>query len=190
MELEPLKATREELEKVASALRVAPELLSPHPDPPIVKRTDYLALKACNPPVLRSKGSSRNSGGFARPMAETDSILSFIRSAFRSVWALELLLHLRRTRERAWSAEELVKAMRGSSLIVSQSLEGLVRAGLVSIDDHGCARYQPASAEGDQLVGGVQELYTRKPETVRRIIVSGSHPGLSSFADAFRLWKH
>jgi len=122
-------------------------------------------------------------------MAATDPISDFIRSAFRSVWALELLLHLRRTRERAWSPEELVKAMRGSSLIVSQSLEGLMRAGLVSIDDLGCARYHPASAETDKLVEGTQELYARKPETVRRIIVSAGHPGLINFADAFRLWK-
>jgi len=122
-------------------------------------------------------------------MAATDSVSSFIRGAFRSVWALELLLHLRRTRERAWSTEELVEALRGSALIVSQSLDGLIRAGLVSIDDRGCARYQPASPETEQLMDAAQELYTRKPETVRRIIVSAGHPGLANFADAFRLWK-
>lgn len=122
-------------------------------------------------------------------MAATDSVSSFICGAFRSVWALELLLHLRRTRERAWSTEELVEALRGSALIVSQSLDGLIRAGLVSIDDRGCARYQPASPETEQLMDAAQELYTRKPETVRRIIVSAGHPGLANFADAFRLWK-
>jgi hypothetical protein len=105
------------------------------------------------------------------------------------VWALELLLHLKRTHERTWSADELVDVLRGSSLIVSQSLDGLMRAGLISIDDRGCARYQPASAEVDQLVDATQELYARKPETVRRIIVSAGHPGLANFADAFRLWK-
>jgi len=122
-------------------------------------------------------------------MAATDSVTSFIGGAFRSVWALELLLHLRRTRERAWSAEQLVDVLRGSSLIVSQSLDGLMRAGLVSIDDQGCAQYQPASTEADQLVEAAQELYARKPETVRRIIVSAGHPSLANFADAFRLWK-
>jgi hypothetical protein len=122
-------------------------------------------------------------------MAATDSIASFIRGAFRSVWALELLLHLRRTQDRAWSADELVDVLRGSALIVSQSLDGLMRAGLVSIDHQGCARYLPASPEADQLVDAAQELYARKPETVRRIIVSAGHPGLANFADAFRLWK-
>lgn len=122
-------------------------------------------------------------------MAATDSVTSFIRGAFRSVWALELLLHLRRTGDRAWAADELVDVLRGSALIVSQSLDGLMRAGLVSIDDQGCARYQPASAETDELVHATQELYARKPETVRRIIVSAGHPSLANFADAFRLWK-
>jgi len=122
-------------------------------------------------------------------MAATDSVSDFIRGAFRSVWALELLLHLRRTRERAWSTGDLVDALRGSALIVSQSLDGLMRAGLVTIDDHGCARYQPASREIDELVEATQQLYARKPETVRRIIVSAGHPGLANFADAFRLWK-
>jgi len=122
-------------------------------------------------------------------MAATDSVTSFIRGAFRSVWALELLLHLKCTRERAWSADELVEVLRGSALIVSQSLDGLMRAGLVSIDEKGCARYQPASSELEQLVDAAQELYARKPETVRRIVVSAGHPGLANFADAFRLWK-
>ena len=122
-------------------------------------------------------------------MAASEPVSSFIRVAFRSVWALELLLHLRRTRDRAWSAEELVEVLRGSPLIVSQSLDGLMRAGLVSIDDKGCALYQPANSDLDQLVETTEHLYGRKPDTVRRIIVSGAHSRLANFADAFRLWK-
>lgn len=122
-------------------------------------------------------------------MAATDSVSGFIGGSFRSVWALELLLHLRRTRERAWSADDLVEVLRGSALIVSQSLDSLMRAGLISIDDDGCARYQPASSELEQLVDSTQELYARKPETVRKLIVTAGHPSLANFADAFRLWK-
>jgi len=122
-------------------------------------------------------------------MAASEPVSSFIRGSFRSVWALELLLHLKRTHERAWSPDELVDVLRGSALIVAQSLEGLMRSGLVSIDAEGCARYLPASPELERLADATQELYSRKPETVRRIIVSGSHSGLANFADAFRLWK-
>lgn len=122
-------------------------------------------------------------------MSAPPPVSDFIRASFRSVWALELLLHLRRSAERAWSTAQLVEAMRGSALIVDQSLDGLMRAGLVSIDAEGCARFQPATADLATLVEETAELYARKPETVRRIIVSGTHKGLATFADAFRLWK-
>ena len=122
-------------------------------------------------------------------MPAPPTVSDFIRSSFRSVWALELLLHLRRTSERAWSTGQLVDAMRGSAMIVDQSLDGLMRMGLVSIDGEGCARFQPATQDLATLVEETEQLYTRKPETVRRIIVSGTHKGLANFADAFRLWK-
>lgn len=122
-------------------------------------------------------------------MPAAESVSSFIRGSFRSLWALELLLHLKRTHERAWSTDELVEALRGSALIVDQSLEGLMRAGLVSIDAQGCARFRPATAELARLIEETEALYSRKPGTVRRIIVSGTHSGLATFADAFRLWK-
>jgi hypothetical protein len=122
-------------------------------------------------------------------MSAPPPVSDFIRSSFRSVWALELLLHLKRTPERAWSSVELVEAMRGSALIVDQSLDGLMRVGLVSIDGDGCARFQPVTPDIAALAEETEQLYARKPETVRRIIVSGTHKGLATFADAFRLWK-
>jgi hypothetical protein len=122
-------------------------------------------------------------------MPAPESVSSFIRGSFRSMWALELLLHLKRTSERAWSTAQLVDTLRGSALIVDQSLDGLIRAGLASIDAEGCARFQPATAEIARLADETEQLYARRPEAVRRIIVSGDHPGLATFADAFRLWK-
>lgn len=122
-------------------------------------------------------------------MPAAEPVSSFISGSFRSIWALELLLHLKRSRERAWSTDDLVAVLRGSALIVSQSLDGLMRAGLVSIDEEGCARFQPATAELERLVEETEALYSRKPGTVRRIIVSGGQSGLATFADAFKLWK-
>jgi len=122
-------------------------------------------------------------------MPASETLSTFLRRSFRSLWALELLLHLKRTRERAWSTADLVDELRGSALIVDQSLDGLMRAGLVSIDADGCARFRPANAELGRLADAAEDLYSRKPATVRKIIVSGSHSGLAIFADAFRLWK-
>lgn len=116
-------------------------------------------------------------------------VSNFIRSSFRSVWSLELLLYLKRESDRAWSAEELVAALRGSDLIVAQSLDYLLAAGLISVDQDGCAHYQPASVHLESLVSETEALYARSPDAVRRMIISTGHGGLSAFADAFRIRK-
>jgi len=118
-----------------------------------------------------------------------DSVSNFIRTAFRSVWALELLLHLKASEPRPWSRDELVDAMRGSRLLVDQSLDGLLRMGLISIDGDGLVRFQPATEELASLTELAQREYVTRPDAVRRLIVSGAHRGLANFADAFRLWK-
>lgn len=96
-------------------------------------------------------------------------ITGFIRSTFRSVWALELLCLLRRD-PRAWTQAEMVAALRGSELIVAQSLAGLAAAGLVTVDDAGGARYAPESEALDALAGEAEEYFATSPDAVRRLI--------------------
>lgn len=121
-------------------------------------------------------------------MTSQDDINRFIASSFRSIWSLELLLLLKRER-RAWSQEELVETLRASELVVSQALDSLVAAGLASADEDGKATYMPVSGEVERLVKQTEDLYARKPDAVRRLIVASSSSGLTAFADAFRLWK-
>jgi hypothetical protein len=121
-------------------------------------------------------------------MPARSEVSSFIRSTFRSVWALELLCFLRKERERAWSQADLVSALRGSDLVVSQSVEALLAAGLVVIETGGAVRYQPSSEAVDRLATAAEALYATRPDAVRRIIVAPPSTGLSSFADAFKLW--
>lgn len=117
-----------------------------------------------------------------------DDVSEFIRSSFRSVWSLEVLLLLKGS-EGPRSEEEIVEALRASHLIVSQSLDGLSAAGLVSIDERGCAAYRPATQGASRAVDAVEILYGRAPDAVRRLIVGPSAVGLAAFADAFRLRK-
>ena len=114
---------------------------------------------------------------------------AFIRSTFRSIWSLELLLFLSDNDDRAWSRDDLVSRLRGSDLIVSQSLDALVAAGLVSIDANGCARYCPASPDIGRAATDAKALYRRSPDRVRRLIIANASGGLTAFADAFRLRK-
>jgi hypothetical protein len=122
-------------------------------------------------------------------MTSEEELASFIRSTFRSIWSLELLLFLAAQREKCWSRDELVAALRASELIVAQSLEALLAAGLLSIDEADCARYSPAAADLERLTEQTRELYSRSPDAVRRLIISSATGGLTAFADAFRLRK-
>ena len=123
-------------------------------------------------------------------MPAKQELSSFIQSTFRSVWSLELLCHLRKNRDRPWTQADLVHALRGSDLVVSQSVESLMAAGLIVADSNGTIRYQPVSASVDALAGAAEELYARRPDAVRRIIVAPTPaPGVVGFADAFKLRK-
>ena len=122
-------------------------------------------------------------------MAADHDVSTFIRTTFRSVWSLELLLLLRAHANRGWSPPEMVAALRASELVVKQGVEGLLAAGLIVVDDSGAARYQPVSAELDGLVAAVEALYAKSPDAVRRAIIAPSPGGLSAFANAFRLRK-
>ena len=120
-------------------------------------------------------------------MPTRQDIPTFIRSTFRSVWALELLCYLKRHADRSASHQEIVTELRGSDLVVTQSLAALSAAGLVLGDEEGAARYSPASEGLDQLTAAAEVLYRKSPDAVRRMIVSALNPGLAAFSDAFNL---
>lgn len=122
-------------------------------------------------------------------MPSREEVASFIRATFRSVWGLELLGYLRRNRDRFLSPAEMVAELRGSDLVVSQGLATLGAAGLIVVEADGSARYAPASDDLDRLAGQAEALYASSPDAVRRMIVAAANPGITAFADAFRLRK-
>ena len=122
-------------------------------------------------------------------MNEEEEVLAFVHSELGSVWALELLRLLRQNRDRSLTASEMVAGLRGSDLVVAQSVESLVAAGLIVVETDGAARYRPASADLDKLSAEAEALYAKSPDAVRRAIVAAANPGISAFADAFRLRK-
>lgn len=101
------------------------------------------------------------------------------------MWALELLLALKRE-PRPWPRDELVTTLRASDLVVAKALDGLVAAGLVSLEGEG-ARYLPVNADVGACVERAEELYRSRPNKVRRAIVSATASSAIAFADAFKL---
>ena len=70
-------------------------------------------------------------------MPSEEDVSNFIRTTFRSVWALELLCFLRQDRSRSHSHEEMVAGLRGSDLVVTQSVGSLTAGGLVVAEGDG-----------------------------------------------------
>jgi hypothetical protein len=122
-------------------------------------------------------------------MSLSQEVQSFIRSTFRSVWSLELLIFLRNNSDRSWTREELVAGLRASDSIIAQSVDSLVAAGLVATEEEDRARYLPASPDLDRRVAETEAFYARSPDAIRRMIVMSANEGLTAFADAFRLRK-
>lgn len=116
------------------------------------------------------------------------AVLSFVRSAIKSSWSLELLLLLHRDPQRLWSGEALVRELRGSPPLVNESLTALRAAGIVEIAEAG-ARYRPQSRELGELAAALVELYRQKPTTVLHTIFNAPSDKIRSFADAFLFRK-
>jgi DNA-binding IclR family transcriptional regulator len=119
-------------------------------------------------------------------LASNQELLDFIRDTVRSVWALEILLVLRRDRARAWKPQEIVDELRASLPLVAGNLTIFETAGLVLRDGEGF-RYAPASPWLESLCSELASAYRERPVTVINAIVSSSGDNLRTLADAFRL---
>ena len=122
-------------------------------------------------------------------MPDLDITRHFIRLTFRSVWSLELLLLLRQRPDHLWPVAELIAGLRASQHVISQSLDGLLAAGLVSLSEDGSARYAPVSDALDAKVADAADFYSKSPDAARRLIVAAGIDPAARFADAFRLRK-
>ncbi len=82
----------------------------------------------------------------------------------------------------------MIAALRASNSVVSQSIASLAAVGLVVVD-HDQVRLHLADQSSKDLIQGAVNLYGKRPDKVRRLIISAASPGLTAFADAFRLRK-
>ena len=121
-------------------------------------------------------------------MTSDEDLSRFIASSFRSVWALEILLLLKRT-PGVHQTGELIVTLRASELVLSRAIETLTAVGLTVTHADGGVAYSPASDQLAQLTDLTEELYERRPDAVRRMIVADPGRGVTACADAFRLRK-
>ena len=114
-------------------------------------------------------------------------LIDFIRRNIRSVWALEVLLALRRPPLRAWSLPELVVELRASDAVVVGVVDAFERQGLVARAPDGAVSLAAVSCL-DQLCDALADAYKERPFTVISAITCTDEQ-LASLADAFQLRK-
>lgn len=114
-----------------------------------------------------------------------EEALRFVAASFPSVWALELLLVLKREGGPC-QRHILVERLRASELVVAKAADALVAAGLAWVDGD-TALYMPSNQKVEAVVDRVEQLYRSHPNAVRRAIVVAGTSSASAFADAFKL---
>ncbi len=119
-------------------------------------------------------------------MLSREDLKQFVRDNVRSVWALELLLTLRRDPEKCWSVDQLVSELRASTMLVTSNLDIFQQAGLAVEDDTGCYRYAPASPVLDSLCQTLEAAYRERPVATVNLIVRSAASAVQSLADAFK----
>lgn len=137
------------------------------------------ARRRTTPPEVAERQSRR--------MPNNRDLESFVANSFRSVWALDLLAFLVEHPDTAFGAEELIAALRASEAVVSQSAANLSAVGLAIVDAEGRIQLHESGDREARLVREAIDFYRRSPDKVRRLIVAQSAPGVTAFADAFKL---
>ena len=116
-----------------------------------------------------------------------EELLALVRTHIVSVHSLELLLLVKRQRDRSWQTAELVRELRRSSLAVAQSLASLRAAGLVREIADGRISFAPISPQHDRLAAEIEKIYAATPLTLLKAIVAAPDEKLRIFSDAFKL---
>lgn len=120
-------------------------------------------------------------------MISEQQVLNFAAASLRSVWALEMLLTLKRQPGKNWHSDELLRELRSSQVVVADALNNLCTAGLVVQEEGPVYRYQPGSAGVDEFVTELGKVYSAKPMAVIRAIVTSPNKKLQILSDAFRI---
>jgi hypothetical protein len=118
-----------------------------------------------------------------------DNVITFIRDHIESVEQLEILLLLHAQRERDWSAEEVAKALRSSSISAEKRLSQFATLKLLTEkkDSPNRYRFAPATESLGAVVGALAEAYLIRRVTVIDLIFSKPSATLKIFADAFKI---
>jgi hypothetical protein len=120
-----------------------------------------------------------------------EEVKQFIAERIDSVELLEVLLFLRAKPEREWSADEISKELRSSTVSISRRLADLHTRELLFLNEELPPRYRysPRTNKLVVTVDRLAEAYASSRARVIDLIFSKPTDKLRHFSDAFKLRK-
>lgn len=113
-------------------------------------------------------------------------LLGFIRTSIPSVWALELLLLLRRAAPGYLSPDDLLQHLRATPTLIDRLLGRFLADGLISKNERGNVRFDCATPQLEELCEALAIAAENRPIAVRDAIISMPSEKLKDFSEAFR----
>lgn len=114
------------------------------------------------------------------------SLLAFIRSSIPSIWALELLLLLRRAAPGYLTREEMVQHLRATPNLIDRLVQQFTALGLVERNADGAFRFECRTSENEKLCEALAVAADERPIALRDAIIAAPNDKLRDLADAFR----
>ena len=115
------------------------------------------------------------------------ALLTFIRSSIPSIWALELLLLLRRAAPGSLKREEMVQLLRATPLLIDRLIGQFKTSGLVVESESGEVSFSCSGPEIESLCEALAAAAEERPIALRDAIIAAPNERLKDLADAFRL---
>jgi hypothetical protein len=97
---------------------------------------------------------------------QEQEVMAFIQANIGSVYALELLLLIKRCPTKTWRAGDLIRELRSSGTAVGEAIGRLVKAGFVAENPPGRYVFAPASPQHERLATEIEQAYAHMPISV------------------------
>ena len=124
------------------------------------------------------------------PSSFSEPLQRFVRERLPSLEQIEIVLLLRRDRERAWSAPEVSAALATPPESTAMRLFLLASNGVVTFEGSGIPRYRYSSDPAHEpLLDELSTVYDERRDAVVALVGGQPADPLRSFADAFKLKK-
>jgi hypothetical protein len=120
----------------------------------------------------------------------SEPVRRFVAAHINSIAQIEVLLLLRATADREWSAPEVSAELRSSVMSMQDRLGDLAARGLLAVREADAVllyRYAPASEDVSRLIDGLAHAYKERRLSVVNLIYAKPESDAVSFSEAFKI---